>query len=220
MWTVLVLICFISSFDIGATKDQLHPQSYIEHPDSTETRLRKLEDPSIRFPRRFRENSRTRRLHIENQTGFDGKVEKIHINSEEDLPGIRAYGLQKKNLMNNGYIERKIEKEIKEDLNDASRVTRSVEAYGKSKDHLETNGKIERIQSPISPRATSESGNRVSRSIATGSKGEPDDLEAQDAKIFRPLFVYRQQQAKKQHRAKNRFLQMNQNSFYNRRPFF
>nr|XP_003702181.1 PREDICTED: uncharacterized protein LOC100878703 [Megachile rotundata] len=225
MWAVLLLICFISSFDISATKEQLHLQVFVEHHDPTQTKLKNLDETPVRLPRRFRENSRTRRLHIENQTGFDGKVEKIHINSEEDLPGIRAYGLQKKNPMNNGYIERMLEKEVKEELNDASRVTRSVEAYGKLKDHVEMNGQIERMRSPISLQVPNEVGSRVSRSIETGlsqkeSKGGSDDLEAQDAKVFRPLFVYRQQQAKKQRRAQNRFLKMNQNVFYDRRPFF
>lgn len=85
-----------------------------------------MEDIPARLPRKFQGNSRTRRLHIENQHGFDGKVEKIHINSEEDLPGIRAYGMQKKNLKNNGYIERTIQEDIMKEVDDASRAARSV----------------------------------------------------------------------------------------------
>lgn len=66
-------------------------------------------------------------MHIEDQHGFDGKVEKINVNSEEDLPGIRAYGVQKKKLMNNGYIEKSIQREIDtRSVEDGSRVTRSV----------------------------------------------------------------------------------------------
>lgn len=85
-----------------------------------------MEDVPARLLRILEKNSRTRRLHIENQHGFDGKVEKININSEEDLPGIRAYGMQKKKLMNNGYIEKSIQRDITKNVEDGSRVTRSV----------------------------------------------------------------------------------------------
>lgn len=48
---------------------------------------------------------------------------------------------------------------------------------------------------------------RVTRSIEAeqpeASAKDTDDLEAQDAKVFRPLFVYRQQLAKRQNRNKN-----------------
>lgn len=53
-------------------------------------------------------------------------MERININSEEDLPGIRAYGVQKKKLMNNGYIEKSIQREITKNVEDGSRVIRSV----------------------------------------------------------------------------------------------
>lgn len=85
-----------------------------------------MEDVPARLSRIFGKNSRTRRLHIEKQHGLDGKVERININSEEDLPGIRAYGVQKKKLMNNGYIEKSIQREITKNVEDGSRVTRSV----------------------------------------------------------------------------------------------
>lgn len=49
-----------------------------------------------------------KRVQILNQTGLDGKVQKIHTeeSDEEGKPGIRAYGLPKKRLQNNGAIER------------------------------------------------------------------------------------------------------------------
>lgn len=98
--------------------------SFSKQSDPILSRLRNLEDVPARLSRIFEKNSRTRRLHIENQHGFDGKVEKININSEEDLPGIRAYGVQKKKLLNNGHIEKSVQREIMR--NDDSRVARSV----------------------------------------------------------------------------------------------
>lgn len=48
-----------------------------------------------------------KRVQIHNQIGLDGKVRRIHLDSdEEDKPGIRAYGLPKKHLQDNGIIER------------------------------------------------------------------------------------------------------------------
>lgn len=48
-----------------------------------------------------------KRIQIHNQIGLDGKVQRIHSDSdEEDKPGIRAYGLPKKYLQDNGVIER------------------------------------------------------------------------------------------------------------------
>lgn len=98
--------------------------SFSKQSDPILSRLRNLEDVPARLSRIFEKNSRTRRLHIENQHGFDGKVEKININSEEDLAGIRAYGVQKKKLLNNGHIEKSVQREIMR--NDDSRVARSV----------------------------------------------------------------------------------------------
>lgn len=46
-----------------------------------------------------------KRVQIHNQIGLDGKVRRIH-SDEEDKPGIRAYGLPKKHLQDNGVIER------------------------------------------------------------------------------------------------------------------
>lgn len=79
-----------------------------------------------------------------------------------------------------------------------------IEAYGKMKERLEMNGSIERGQ----PSEIHQS-RRKPRSIETETKQDGvkdddlEDLEGQDAKVFRPLFVYRQQVARRKHRAKN-----------------
>ncbi|XP_001121053.2 uncharacterized protein LOC107963970 [Apis mellifera] len=206
MWSTLAILCLITTFSFNNAERSLNSNSFSQLSDSTPSRLRNLEDVPARLSRIFGKNSRTRRLHIEDQHGFDGKVEKINVNSEEDLPGIRAYGVQKKKLMNNGYIEKSIQREIDtRSVEDGSRVTRSIEAYGKTKDRLETNGSIER-GNPSTIHET----RRSPRSIETETtkqdgvkEGDLEDLEGQDAKVFRPLFVYRQQMARKQHRAKN-----------------
>lgn len=74
------------------------------------------------------------------------------------------------------------------------------------------NGYIERSNSqrpPASYQIASNQRPRITRSIKAETKqdnlkNDPEDLEAQDAKIFRPLFVYRQQVARRQHRGRNR----------------
>lgn len=73
------------------------------------------------------------------------------------------------------------------------------------------NGYIERSNSqqpPASYQIPSNQRSRITRSIEAETKqdnlkNDPEDLEAQDAKIFRPLFVYRQQVARRQHRRRN-----------------
>lgn len=70
------------------------------------------------------------------------------------------------------------------------------------------NGHIERRYNPKSAsnqHPARNSRNRETRSIETEVKQDDltHDLEAQDAKVFRPLFVYRQQVAKREHRTKN-----------------
>lgn len=208
MWTVLVVLCLIVSFDVNAAKrEALHGESSLERSHSTAAGLRNVEDIPARFPRKFRGNSRTRRLHIENQHGFDGKVEKIHINSEEDVPAIPAYEMQKKNLADYGHIEKTIPEDL-EEAEDVSRVARSIEAYGKSEEKMKTSDYIEYSPIPPSSEHQLNSRSKVSRSILEEPKGDDltkdlEDLEAQDAKVFRPLFVYRQQVAKRQHRGRN-----------------
>ncbi|XP_076763958.1 uncharacterized protein LOC143431256 [Xylocopa sonorina] len=230
MWTVLVVVCLIASLDVNAEGRSLHGETSLRQSDSAVAGLRTVENIPYRFPRKFRENTRTRRLHIKNQHGFDGKVDKIHINSEEDLPGVRAYGLQKNDLKNNGQIEKMIQKRSMKEVEDASRrAARSIEAYGKSKEQLEMNGQIETGHSSSSIRHPypNASGIKVTRSIETNLKqdkptNELTDLEGQDAKVFRPLFVYRQQVAKRQHRGRNRNrgFPAGQRPYYNLRPVF
>lgn len=78
-----------------------------------------------------------------------------------------------------------------------------------SKKQLDDNGKIERIP-PLAilknDERNDDSLRRVSRSISEEPKDESKDLEAQDAKVFRPLFVYRQQVARRQ--------KLNERKFY------
>ena len=199
-----MILCLVSSIDVNAARRPLP-----EHPAAIDS----AEDTPIRLPRKFREDSRTRRLHIENQTGFDGKVEKIHINSEEDHPRIRPYGMPVKILAKSGRIERMLQKESEEEVESGSRIARAIEAYGKSKENLDSNGRIERVRAPLpsSDHAPALTQTRRARSIEAEPKeaskevanGDTDDLDAQDSKVFRPLFVYRQQIAKRQQRGKN-----------------
>lgn len=214
MWTTALLLLFLVSFDVGTARSPWQAESSAGQPDSADPNSGNAGNAAARLPRKFRGNSRTRRVHIENQTGFDGKVDKIHINSDEDLPGVRAYGMAKKNLENNGHIQATVVKNVDGEVEYGPRSVRAIEAYGKSKEHLETNGEIEIVQKPAVAMIHSTrrgAGSRVARSIDVTAKPEPadgsrkgsEDLEAQDAKVFRPLFVYRQQLAKRQHRGKN-----------------
>lgn len=88
-----------------------------------------------------------------------------------------------------------------------------VEAYGIPKNNMETNGFIERLPLPSAGRQPVTLGSRrenvrVRRFVRTGSENkveenivsEAEDMEAQDAKVFRPLFVYRQQVAARERR--------------------
>lgn len=88
-----------------------------------------------------------------------------------------------------------------------------------AKKQLENNGKIERMP-PIAIVKTEEWKNdalrRNERSIPKEEKNEANDLEAQDAKVFRPLFVYRQQMAKRQKLNKRRDLVYDQPHYYRR----
>lgn len=90
-----------------------------------------------------------------------------------------------------------------------------MEAYGIPKNNMETNGFIERLplssagRQSVNDKLKSENESvRIRRSVRTGSENkveekvasEVEDMEAQDAKVFRPLFVYRQQVAAKERR--------------------
>lgn len=200
MWTPLLLLFLISSVDLGTARSR--------QTDVSDSNL-DVEPPPARLPRRFQEVSRTRRVHIENQTNFDGKVDTIRINPKEDIVGPQAYGIAKKYFESNGHVQ--VEKNAEKVNEYLPRVVRSIEAYGKTKEHLATNGEIERVQeSPVAMghQTRTRSETRIARSIdetakpevAEVSRKDSGDLEAQDAKVFRPLFVYRQQMAKRQHR--------------------
>lgn len=82
-----------------------------------------------------------------------------------------------------------------------------------SKKKLDDNGKIE-IMPPLAilknDERNEDSLRRASRSISEERKDELKDLEAQDAKVFRPLFVYRQQVARRQ--------KLNERKFYSTPP--
>ncbi|XP_012528077.1 uncharacterized protein LOC105832032 [Monomorium pharaonis] len=153
-----------------------------------------------------------KRVQIHNQIGLDGKVRKIQLDSgEEDKPGIRAYGLPKKNLQDNGAIERL---HLGEDhIDDTLKSGRLVEAYGIPKNNMETNGFIERLPLSNTRRQSAKLGSenesiRINRSVRMGSENkveekvasEAEDMVAQDSKVFRPLFVYRQQVAARERR--------------------
>lgn len=149
-----------------------------------------------------------KRVQIRNQIGLDGKVQKIRTESDEEgKPGIHAYGLPKKHLQDNGAIQRV---HIGESQVDDSKNGRLVEAYGLPKSNVETNGLVERLPLPSTDNHSTRlrSRDRVERSVRTGSENkveekagsEVEDMEAQDAKVFRPLFVYRQQVAARERR--------------------
>jgi hypothetical protein len=96
-------------------------------------------------------------------------------------------------------------------------VLEQVEAYGMPKDDTSSNGFIERLPSsrlPDGQRGKPDSWNedtRARRSVRQGSKneiknenpGEAEDMIAQDTKVFRPLFVYRQQIERRNHARRN-----------------
>ncbi|KAK2585535.1 hypothetical protein KPH14_010177 [Odynerus spinipes] len=178
-------------------------------PSTIHRRLDNARSEEGRLPKRYsNDEANIKRLHIERHTGFDGKVRNIEIQPKEERPGIKAYGLPKKELDNNGLLE-KIHLEEPQSTEVLTRNARVVEAYGMTKKRLENNGKIERMP-PVAIAKTEELENdasrRVARSIPKELENEANDLEAQDAKVFRPLFVYRQQIAKRQKLNKRRDL--------------
>lgn len=88
-----------------------------------------------------------------------------------------------------------------------------VEAYGMPKDRVETNGFIERLPFAVADRQSvrldeRDEAVRARRSVRGGTENkieekiasEAEDMVAQDSKVFRPLFVYRQQMAARQNR--------------------
>ncbi|KAL6422657.1 hypothetical protein ACFW04_010712 [Cataglyphis niger] len=178
----------------------------------SESTVRTIDEPDCPQSHKSPDNSKSiKHLQIRSY-GINGKVRRIHLGSnEEDKPGIHAYGLPKKSLQDNGVIERV---NLGEDrIDDASKNGRLVEAYGIPKNNMETNGFIERLPFPSAGRQPVTLGSRrenirIRRSVRTGSENkvdenivsEAEDMETQDAKVFRPLFVYRQQAAARERR--------------------
>ncbi|XP_011881030.1 PREDICTED: uncharacterized protein LOC105569288 [Vollenhovia emeryi] len=173
--------------------------------------VRPLDQPDYTQSRKSPDDERyVERVEIHNQIGLDGKVRRIH-SDEENKPGIRAYGLPKKHPQDYGVIERL---HFGEDhIDDTLKSGRLVEAYGIPKNKVETNGFIDRLPLSSTDRESakleSENGNvRIRRFVRTGSgnkveekvANEVEDMEAQDTKVFRPLFVYRQQVATRERR--------------------
>ncbi|XP_011140438.1 uncharacterized protein LOC105183781 [Harpegnathos saltator] len=159
-----------------------------------------------------------KRPQIRNQSRSDDEVRRIRLDSEEDKPGIRAYGLPRKRLQDNGVIERM---HVEDDgINDAPKIGRLVEVYGMPKDKVATNGFIERMPlvATVDRQSTRLISNekveaRVRRSVRELGlenkveekvANEAEDMQTQDAKVFRPLFVYRQQMAARQKRKHSR----------------
>lgn len=208
MWTILAFLLLSSTLDLGAARSSFPKKDVEREVNGTESAVQVSVDGSTRFPSELPQaDAQIKRLHIRNQTGFDGKVRSIRFDTAEDenKPGIRAYGLPKKHLEDSGLIERiPLEQPYPED----TRNSRLIEAYGMAKRDFENNGEIERVIVPISVSQESrvDPKNREARSIDGRSEsnaernpeGSLEDLEAQSAKVFRPLFVYRKQQAKKQ----------------------
>ncbi|XP_017885860.1 uncharacterized protein LOC108628452 [Ceratina calcarata] len=204
MWTALLVLCVVASFDVNAR--ELHDASALELSGSPVASLRTVENVPARVPKRFRPNSQFRRLHIENQHGFDGKVDKIRVN--EQIPKYKSYTTTKSDQLNDSQAEMQLQNTTPRQ--NAMRVARSVEAYGKSKEHLVVNGQIESGNPPVheskpQPQRAEGSVIRVYRSIDAkvepkeheSIKGQETDLEGQDSKVFRPLFTYRKQMARK-----------------------
>ncbi|XP_011269163.1 uncharacterized protein LOC105259120 [Camponotus floridanus] len=207
MRLILMLFLLIVLLSLNTAQAE-HSTNVIS--DST---VRAIDEPDCPQSHKSSDNNkRIKRLQIRNQAGLDGKVQKIHLEfDEEDKPGIHAYGLPKKSLQNNGIIERM---HLGEDrIDDVLKNGRLVEAYGIPKNNMETNGFIERLSFPsadhqlatLRPRHENI---RVRRSVRTGSENkiekkitdETEDMEAQEGKVFRPLFVYRQQVAARERR--------------------
>ena len=132
-----------------------------------------------------------KRLHLDQETGLDGKVRSVRFNSDpatniepDDLiPGVRAFGLPKNKLelepepdITILFKSRFADEDEEPKLGDP-RSKPSIEAY-----QPKLNGIIERI--PLT---------RATRSIEKSYFNELNDLQADEAKVFRPLFVYRQQ---------------------------
>ncbi|XP_072753866.1 uncharacterized protein [Anoplolepis gracilipes] len=205
----LILTLFLLTVLVSLSTARIR-QSTNVIPDST---VRSIDEPDCAPSKKSPNNSRRiQHVQIRNQTRLDDKVRRIHLDfNEENKPGIHVYGLPKKNLQDNGVIERV---HLGEDqIDDVSRNGRMVEAYGLPKNNMESNGFIERLPVPSAGHKPVTLGSRsenirVRRFADTGSENkieeklsnEAENMKAQDTKVFRPLFVYRQQIAARERR--------------------
>ncbi|XP_070521389.1 uncharacterized protein [Cardiocondyla obscurior] len=213
MRLILTLFLLPVSLSLSSARTQKHTNVAL---DSTVESIDQSSDYTQLHKSSSDEKYNMKQLEIRNRIGLNGKV---HFD-EENEPGIRAYGLPKKHLKDNGIIERL--HLVEDRIGDTSKSGRLVEAYGiPKKNKVETNGFIERL--PLScincqpaKLGFENEGVRIRRFVRTGSEHfenevekkvatEAEDMEAQDAKVFRPLFVYRQQVAARERRkhAKN-----------------
>ncbi|NP_001352119.1 wolbachia density suppressor isoform X1 [Nasonia vitripennis] len=114
------------------------------------------------------QDSHLERVHVKQETGFDGKVRSIRFSLE---PG-------------------KDEKPIGVRVNHADNVVPEVVTSSSESDSKSSSGSFSALDTALSSRSR--------RSIDQQSdKNTLDDLQAEEARVFRPLFVYRQQVARR-----------------------
>ena len=142
-------------------------------------------------PKVINSHHNVEKLPLDQETGLDRKGKSVRLNSKEEkdlepddlVPGIRAFGIPRNKLEAEPepdfsilFESRFAEEENEPRLGDP-RSKPAIEAY-----KPKISGHIERV--PLT---------RAKRSIEKNSINELDDLQAEEAKVFRPLFVYRQQ---------------------------
>lgn len=169
---------------------------------STDSAVPKLINSRVNFER----------LRLDQEGGLDGKVRSVRFNSgvEKDLepddliPGIRAFGIPRNKLEAEPESDFNIlfESRFAEDVNEPGlgdpRSKPAIEAY-----KPKISGHIERVS-------------RSKRSIKKNVINELDDIQAEEAKVFRPLFVYRQQikkRIKNQNRQKKQMEQVSKSKY-------
>lgn len=137
-------------------------------------------------------------LHIDRETGLDGKVRSIRLDQADEAAGVQAYGNPKNKIIDS----RKVEK------SEPIPVLRGDPRGGRFVDQPEQvrnkqDGELERVpitkvdstkESTTKPSETEQRSKVVKlfkRSTQDVDKNQ--DLDVAEAKVFRPLFVYRQQ---------------------------
>lgn len=156
----------------------------------------------------FGDNPVIERLQVDKNVKTSRRRFAIHKDSVRE-PSIQAYGLPKKMIESNGHIERVSVDRVSGLDGKVDKVhfreSPGIQAYGVTRRNQDSNGVIERIGSEKEGTGKADrSVIRRSRSLDDGDVGNDlTDLEPQEAKVFRPLFVYRQQVADR-HRLKAR----------------